>query len=82
MHHYLVPPEDVSGLDPSTADWRTEYDVLSTIRDDLQHDTRPLGVGDELGGIRQTIEEFKPDIAFNLLEAFHEIGTFDQNGVS
>ena len=82
MHHYLVPPEDVSGLDPSTADWRTEYDVLSTIRDDLQHDTRPLGVGDELGGIRQTIEEFKPDIAFNLLEAFHEIGTFDQNVVS
>jgi D-alanine-D-alanine ligase len=82
MHHYLVPPEDVSGEDPSTAEWRTEYDVLSTIRDGLQHDTRALGVRDELGGIRQAIEEFKPDIAFNLLEAFHEIGTFDQNVVS
>jgi D-alanine-D-alanine ligase len=82
MHHYLVPPEDVSGHDLATAEWKTEHDVLRTLRDDLQHDTRALGVKDELGGIRQTIEEFKPDIAFNLLEAFHEIGTFDQNVVS
>jgi D-alanine-D-alanine ligase len=41
-----------------------------------------LGVKDDLGSIRQANEEFKPHIAFNLLEAFHEIGTFDQNVVS
>jgi D-alanine-D-alanine ligase len=82
MHHYLVPPDDLTGHDLATADWRTEYDVLRTLRDDLQHDVQVLGVKDELGPIRQANEEFKPHIAFNLLEAFHEIGTFDQNVVS
>ena len=82
MHDYLVPPDDVSGVDTKTAAWRTEYDVLSTIRDELGHEVRPLGVKDDLGAIRQANEEFKPHIAFNLLEAFHEVGTFDQNVVS
>jgi D-alanine-D-alanine ligase len=82
MHHYLVPPDDVTGHDLETAPWKTEYDVLRTLRDDLQHDVRVLGVKDDLGGIRQANDEFKPHIAFNMLEAFHEIGTFDQNVVS
>ena len=82
MHHYLVPPDDVAGHDPATAEWRTEYDVLKTLRDELEHDVHVLGVKDELGPIRQANEEFKPHIAFNLMEAFHEVGTFDQNVVS
>jgi D-alanine-D-alanine ligase len=82
MHDYLVPPEDVSGHDLETAQWKTEYDVLRTLRDDLQHDVQVLGVKDELGPIRQANEDFKPHIAFNLLEAFHEIGTYDQNVVA
>ena len=82
MHDYLVPPEDVSGHDLATAEWRTEYDVLRTLRDDLEHDVHVLGVKDELGPIRQASADFKPHIAFNLLEAFHEVGTFDQNVVS
>jgi D-alanine-D-alanine ligase len=82
MHDYLVPPEDLSGQDTATAPWKTEYDVLRTVRDDLQHDVRVLGIKDELGPIRQANEEFKPHIVFNLLEAFHEIGTFDQHVVS
>jgi len=82
MHDYLVPPDDVSGIDTETAPWRTEYDVLSTVRDKLGHDVRVLGVKDDLGAIRQANDEFKPHIAFNLLEAFHEVGTFDQNVVS
>lgn len=82
MHDYLVPPADVSGVDTMAAQWRTEYDVLSTVRDELQHDVHVLGVKDDLAGIRQANEEFKPHIAFNLLEAFHEVGTFDQNVVS
>ena len=81
MHDYLVPPADVTGVDTATAQWRTEYDVLSTIKE-LGHDVHVLGVKDDLGSIRQANEEFKPHIAFNLLEAFHEIGTFDQNVVS
>ena len=82
MHDYLVPPADISGHDPSTAQWKTEYDVLSTLRNELGHDVHELGVKDDLAGIRQANDEFKPHIAFNLLEAFHEIGTFDQNVVA
>jgi D-alanine-D-alanine ligase len=81
MHHYLVPPADAADHDPGSATWRTEYDVLETLRA-LEHDVHPLGVNDDLAGIRQANDEFKPHIAFNLLEAFHEVGTFDQNVVS
>jgi D-alanine-D-alanine ligase len=82
MHDYLVPPEDVTGIDTATAQWRTEYDVLSTLKDELGHEVKALGVKDDLGAIRDANQEFKPHIAFNLLEAFHEVGTFDQNVVS
>jgi D-alanine-D-alanine ligase len=82
MHDYQVPPADVTGHDLETAPWRTEFDVLRTLRDELGHDVHPLGIKDDLAGIRQTNEEFKPHIAFNMLEAFHEVGTFDQNVVS
>src|SRR3990172_606116 len=81
MHDYLVPRDDVSGVDLSSVEWKTEYDVRSTLQE-LGHDVRVLGVKDDLGGIRQTANEFKPHIAFNLLEAFHEVGAFDQNVVS
>jgi len=82
IHHYLVPPDDVSGIDTKAQQWRTEYDVLKTLRDDLGHEVRVLPVADELTPIKQAAEEFKPHIAFNLLEAFHEVGTYDQNVVS
>ncbi len=82
MHDYQVPPADVTGVDVATAPWKTEYDVLTTVRDELEHDVHVLGVKDDLGAIRQANDEFKPHIAFNLLEAFHEVGTFDQNVVS
>src|SRR5262245_12873848 len=82
MHDYLVPPADVTGVDVETAQWRTEYDVVKTLRDELEHDVHVLGVKDDLAGIRQANDEFKPHIAFNMMEAFHEVGTFDQNVVS
>src|SRR6188472_1608080 len=81
MHHYLVPPAEAAEHDLATANWKTEHDVLQTLRE-LEHDVHPLGVNDDLAGIRQANDEFKPHIAFNLLEAFHEVGTFDQNVVS
>jgi D-alanine-D-alanine ligase len=82
MHDYQVPPADVTGHDLETAPWKTEYDVLRTLRDELGHEVHPLGIKDDLAGIRQANEELKPHIAFNMLEAFHEVGTFDQNVVS
>lgn len=81
MHDYMVPPLDVSGEDLATVEWKTEYDVTSTLVD-IGHDVHALGVKDDLGVIRQAIDDFKPHIAFNLMEAFHEVGTFDMNVVS
>ena len=81
MHDYMVPPVDVSGVDLATVEWKTEFDVTSTLRD-LGHDLCMLGVKDDLGVIRKAVDEFKPHIAFNLMEAFHEIGAFDTNVVS
>jgi len=83
MHDYQVPPANVAGHDLETVAWRTEYDVVKTLKGKpLRHDVHVLGVKDELAHIRQANDEFKPHIVFNMLEAFHEVGTFDQNVVS
>jgi D-alanine-D-alanine ligase len=81
MHDYLVPPEDVSGHDLTTAQWKTEYDVIATLRD-MGHSVYLLGIKDDLTVIRRAVEEFKPHIAFNMMENFLEIGAFDHNIVS
>ena len=81
MHESLVPPEDVRGLDVKAAEWRTEHDVLRTLRS-LGHEVRPLGVGGELAPIRQAVQEFRPEIAFNLLEGFDEVPSWDLNVVA
>ena len=69
MHEDLVPPESLNGSDPSQAEWKTEYDVVTTLRK-LGHEVKPLGVKNDLGVIRTAVEEWKPHIAFNLLEEF------------
>ena len=81
MHDYMVPPKDISEFDLSAVEWKTEFDVTSTLSE-MGHELKVLGVKDDLGVIRQAIDEFKPQIAFNLMEAFHEIGGFDMNVVS
>jgi D-alanine-D-alanine ligase len=81
MHEYLVPPEDTSGFDVADVDWKMEYDVTVTLQN-LGHEVRPLGVGDDLGVIRKAIDEWKPHIALNLLEDFGGVNVFDMNVVS
>lgn len=81
MHADLVPPEDVSGIDLHTVQWKTEYDVVTTLRQ-CGHEVRPLGVSNDLRVIRRAIEEWKPHIAFNLLEEFDGVAVYDQNVVS
>lgn len=81
MHNSLVPPEDISGQDPTESDWKMEHDVTTNLRS-LRHEVLNVGVGEDLGVIRKSIEEWKPDIAFNMLEDFHDVGVFDQNIVS
>jgi D-alanine-D-alanine ligase len=82
MHPDLVPPPDaasVTGVDRFR--YKTEFDVVSTLQE-MGHEVRVLGVQDELHPIRDAVDEFRPDIAFNLLEEFQGSVLFDQNVVS
>jgi D-alanine-D-alanine ligase len=82
MHPSLVPPESREGYsEQQVYEWKTEYDVVTTLRE-LGHEVRPLGVADELGPIRHIIEDWKPDIVFNLLEEFLGRQDFDHHVVS
>src|SRR6478752_4006521 len=82
VHRHLIPPEKVEeGTDITAAPWRTEYDVVSTLTT-MGHEVQVLGVHDDLGEIRRLVTEWKPHIAFNLLEGFDDIVIFDQNVVS
>jgi len=81
VHDHLVPPTDTTGVDILEAEWKMEYDVIETLRE-VGHEVQVLGIDDELGAIRQTAAAFKPQIVFNLMEAFAGVTTFDQNVVS
>jgi D-alanine-D-alanine ligase len=80
VHKELAPKEDVSAAEVSP-EWRMEWDVVTTLRK-RGHELLVIGVHDDLTPIRRAIEEFHPTIVFNLMEAFADIGTFDQNVVS
>ncbi len=78
-HQDLIPPDDAAGYtDEVYKDWKTEFDVITTLRQ-VGHDVMPLGVYDDLGVIREAIQAFKPHIAFNLLEEFHDNSLFDHH---
>lgn len=82
VHASLVPPESLEGYtDKEMQEWRTEYDVTTTLRE-LGHEVRCLGVLDSLTELRTAIAEWKPDIVFNLLEEFNGIVTYDQHVVA
>jgi D-alanine-D-alanine ligase len=82
MHEDLVPPESIEGLsDKEIAPWKAEYDVTSGL-EALGHQVRPLGMSDDLGVVRRAILDWKPHIAFNLLEEFHGVAVYDQHVVS
>jgi len=81
VHDHLVPPADTTGMDVVNAEWKMEHDVIVTLQE-RGHDVEVLGVDDDLASIRRTIASFKPQIVFNLMEAFADITTFDQNVVS
>jgi D-alanine-D-alanine ligase len=78
VHETLVPPDDTSGYTPQQVDeWRTEYDVITSLKA-MGHEVRALGMADNLAELRSIVADWKPDIAFNLLEEFQGIVTYDQ----
>ncbi|MEP7116601.1 MAG: D-alanine--D-alanine ligase, partial [Acidobacteriota bacterium] len=81
VHKHLIPPDAPSDEEIAGADWKMEWDVISTLRK-RGHELRTIGVSDDLSPIRPAIDQFKPTIVFNLMEAFADVGVFDQNVVS
>jgi D-alanine-D-alanine ligase len=82
VHRHLIPPDEIpEGTDIVAAPWRTEFDVITTLRT-MGHEVQALGVHDDLGDIRRAATEWKPHVAFNLLEGFDDVTIFDQNVVS
>jgi D-alanine-D-alanine ligase len=78
MHESLVPPASLKGYsDKEIDEFRTEYDVMANL-EKAGHTVRALGLGDNLGELRAAITDWKPDVAFNLLEEFQGIVTYDQ----
>ena len=78
----LVPPETLEGIsDEEMLEWKTEYDVATTLRE-IGHQVNIVGVSDDLGVIRGAIDEWKPHIVFNLLEEFHGVAVYDQHVVA
>ena len=81
-HEDLVPPDSVDDLTPKEiAPFKTEWDVISTLKK-IGHEVLPVGVYNNLGVIGNALLEFKPHIAFNLLEEFHGYPLYDQHVVS
>ena len=82
VHADLVPPEDlIDENDPRMDKYRTEHDVRKALLT-LGHEVRMIAVESDLAPIRSTIDEWKPHIAFNLLEAFAGNAAFDYYVVS
>ncbi|MEJ2361009.1 MAG: ATP-grasp domain-containing protein [Gammaproteobacteria bacterium] len=81
-HTNLIPPEDIVDRDdPRLSDCRSEYDVKTALLQ-LGHEIRVVGIEDDITPIRRSIEEWKPHIAFNMMEAFADNGALDYYIVS
>jgi D-alanine-D-alanine ligase len=65
----------------ATDDWKTERNVLEALRT-LGHTAEYLAIFDDLDLIQQKLQQFEPDIIFNLADQFKNNRAFDQNIVS
>ena len=73
-HAYMIPPDDLTDRnDPRIESFRTEFDVREALVN-LGHEVTIIGLNDDITPLRKSIEQWKPDIVFNLMEAFAENG--------
>ncbi|MHC4623671.1 MAG: D-alanine--D-alanine ligase family protein [Planctomycetota bacterium] len=81
----LVDAPEIPDNDPDFAgepeQWTTEYHVITTLRD-LRYKVSVLGAVDDIGTIVNSLAEQKPDIVFNLTEAFRGDRRLDKNIVA
>jgi len=81
-HESLVPPDSLDGYtDAEINEWKTEYDVMAFL-ENAGHEVKALGLYDNLADLRAAVREWRPDIAFNLLQEFQGIVTYDQHIVA
>jgi D-alanine-D-alanine ligase len=82
METGFKPPEDLESLSEQERHaYKTENDVLTTLSA-LGHEVRALEIKYELGPIREALEEWKPHVVFNMIEAFFGLRELDQHVVS
>jgi len=82
MDSALVPPDSMEGFtDEQMMDWKSEYDVVTTLRE-LGHEVLKVGVHDDLSVLQASITSFQPEIIFNLMEEFHGVALYDQHIVA
>lgn len=73
-HAYMIPPDDVKDRSDSRIEsFRTEFDIREALQT-LGHEVIIIGLSDDITPVRKAIEEWQPDIVFNLMEAFAENG--------
>jgi D-alanine-D-alanine ligase len=78
----LMPPDAIpEGVEKEKQLWRTEYDVISTLKS-IGHEVVPVGLRSDLEVIAKAREEHKPQVVFNLLEDFEGQALYDQHVVS
>jgi D-alanine-D-alanine ligase len=76
------PPDDFESLsEQERHNFKTENDLLTTLGA-LGHEVRTLEIKHELAPIREALEEWKPHIVFNMIEAFFGLRELDQHVVS
>jgi D-alanine-D-alanine ligase len=77
-----MPPDTIAeGVEKEKQPWRTEYDVITTLKS-MGHEVYPVGLQSDLAVISKAREDHKPHVAFNLLEEFDGHALFDQHVVS
>lgn len=82
VHASLIPEEAiVDAGDDKFPEWKMEFDVVTTLKE-MGHDVRSTGVVDDLGPIRDAILDWKPHVAFMMLEEFLGVAVYDQALVS
>lgn len=62
----------------NTPDWKTERDVRNTLIK-LGHEVIPLGIYDDIEPFIKIVKEQKPDLVFNMSEAFSGKRNFEPN---
>ena len=64
--------------DLKSPDWETEAGVLAALTR-LGHEVRLCGIHDELAPLTRALEEFRPELVFNLCEAFRGLRALESN---